>query len=154
MNVNSSMPAKVAKRLVQMTPLPNVLIKSKRKSTYSLPSPSTAREKLEKVSPRPKPCFRDFSYKYPATCDLSVIVPVYNTEEYLAQCLGSIVSQNIDFNMEVVVVNDGSTDGSLDIINEFMSKDARIRVIDQVNRGFSGARNVAIDEIRGGCCAL
>lgn len=51
--------------------------------------------------------------------------------------------------MEVVVVNDGSSDGSLNVIKNFAAKDARIRVIDQANRGFSGARNVAIDAIRG-----
>lgn len=152
--MNNSMPAKVAKRLAQMTPLPEVLIKSKRKSTCSLPDPSTAREKLKKVSPRPKPCFENFSYKYPVTCDLSVIVPVYNTERYLAECLGSIVGQKVDFDMEVVVVNDGSSDGSLNVIKNFAAKDARIRVIDQANRGFSGARNVAIDAIRGGGAVL
>ena len=51
--MNNSMPAKVAKRLAQMTSLPEVLIKLKRKSTCSLPDPSTAREKLKKVSPPP-----------------------------------------------------------------------------------------------------
>lgn len=102
----------------------------------------------------PNPCFENFSYKFPVTCDLSVIVPVYNTERYLAECLGSIVGQKVDFDMEVVVVNDGSSDGSLNVIKNFAAKDARIRVIDQANRGFSGARNVAIDAIRGGCCAL
>ena len=77
-------------------------------------------------------------------------MPVYNTERYLAECLGSIVGQKVDFDMEVVVVNDGSSDGSLNVIKNFAAKDARIRVIDQANRGFSGARNVAIDAIRGG----
>lgn len=47
-------------------------------------------------------------------------------------------------------VNDGSSDGSFNVIKNFAAKDARIRVIDQANRGFSGARNVAIDAIRGG----
>lgn len=129
-----------------------MLIKLKRKSTCSLPDPSTAREKLKKVSPPPKPFFENFSYKFPVTCDLSVIVPVYNTERYLVECLGSIVGQKVDFDMEVVVVNDGSSDGSLNVIKNFAAKDARIRVIDQANRGFSGARNVAIDAIRGVLC--
>ena len=110
--------------------------------------------KAQEGVPPPKPCFENFSYKFPVTCDLSVIVPVYNTERYLAECLGSIVGQKVDFDMEVVVVNDGSSDGSLNVIKNFAAKDARIRVIDQANRGFSGARNVAIDAIRGGCCAL
>ena len=56
--------------------------------------------------------------------------------------------------MEVVVVNDGSSDGSFNVIKNFAAKDARIRVIDQANRGFSGARNVAIDAIRGGGAVL
>lgn len=58
--MNNSMPAKVAKRLAQMTPLPEVLIKLKRKSTCSLPDPSTAREKLKKVSPPPEALLREF----------------------------------------------------------------------------------------------
>ena len=57
--MNNSMPAKVAKRLAQMTSLPEVLIKLKRKSTCSLPDPSTAREKLKTVSPPPEALLRE-----------------------------------------------------------------------------------------------
>jgi hypothetical protein len=71
---------------------------------------------------------------------ISVIIPVYNTEKYLSQCLDSVLTQTFQ-DFEVICVNDGSTDGSLAILEEYAKKDPRIRVLTQVNQGQSVARN-------------
>lgn len=75
--------------------------------------------------------------------DISVIVPVFNTEEFLAECLDSILQQpGVD--LEVIIVNDGSTDGSVDIIKKYMSQDERIKYFYQSNQGLSVARNTGL----------
>lgn len=71
---------------------------------------------------------------------VSVIIPVYNVCDYLGQCLNSVISQTLE-EMEVICVNDGSTDNSLDILKEFAEKDSRITVITQENAGAGAARN-------------
>ena len=71
---------------------------------------------------------------------ISVIIPVYNVEKYLRQCLDSVVNQTFR-DIEIICVNDGSTDGSLAILEEYSSKDNRIVVINQENSGQSAARN-------------
>jgi len=79
---------------------------------------------------------------------ISVIVPVYNTEKYLEKCLLSISNQTFkDF--EVVIVDDGSTDGSGLICDDYASKDSRIRVVHQQNMGVSSARNSALNIAKG-----
>lgn len=70
---------------------------------------------------------------------ISVVVPVYNAEKYLRRCLESIRGQTFD-DLEIICVNDGSMDGSLDILNEFAKKDKRFRVISQANGGINSAR--------------
>lgn len=79
---------------------------------------------------------------------ISVIVPVYNTAPYLRQCLDSICNQTYQ-NLEVICVNDGSTDNSAEILEEYAAKDSRIIVITQTNAGPSVARNVAIEQAKG-----
>lgn len=73
-------------------------------------------------------------------CKVSVIVPVYNTEQYLRACLESLAAQTLD-NIEVIVVNDGSTDGSLTIAKEFEGKYSWFSVYSTANMGVSHARN-------------
>lgn len=70
---------------------------------------------------------------------LSVIIPVYNVKEYLEKCVDSILSQNYDL-FEVILVDDGSTDGSGYICDQYASKDCRIKVIHQKNQGHTAAR--------------
>lgn len=74
---------------------------------------------------------------------ISIIVPVYNVAEYLPQCLDSLVNQTYP-NLEIICVNDGSTDNSKEILDEYSKKYDSIRVFDQHNSGASVARNVGI----------
>lgn len=79
---------------------------------------------------------------------LSVIVPVYNVEKYLRECIDSILTQDID-EMEVILVDDGSTDGSGAICDEYAEKDGRVTVIHNENGGCSAARNAGLDIAQG-----
>ena len=79
---------------------------------------------------------------------VSVIVPIYNVESYLSQCLDSILKQSfVDF--EVIMVDDGSKDKSGVICDEYAAKDSRINVFHQSNQGVSKARNVALNHAKG-----
>lgn len=79
---------------------------------------------------------------------LSVIVPVYNVEKYLQECVDSILAQDVE-DMEVILVDDGATDGSGKICNEYAEKDKRVTVIHKENGGVSTARNAGLDIARG-----
>lgn len=79
---------------------------------------------------------------------ITVIVPIYNVKEYLNECVQSIVEQTYE-NMEIILIDDGSTDGSGKVCDEWKSKDARIVVIHQENGGLSAARNSGIAVARG-----
>ena len=79
---------------------------------------------------------------------ISVIVPVYNVEPYLRKCLDSIINQ-IYRDLEIIVVDDGSTDGSGAICDEYKEKDDRIKVFHTANRGLSAARNLGLDNATG-----
>lgn len=79
---------------------------------------------------------------------ISIIVPVYNVEKYLPKCLDSLVNQTYK-NIEIVCVDDGSTDSSGSICDEYAKKDARIKVIHKENGGLSDARNVGLETING-----
>lgn len=79
---------------------------------------------------------------------LSVIVPVYNGEKYLARCIDSILEQTYH-NIELILVNDGSKDKSLEICQEYALKDPRVYIIDKSNRGVSSARNSGIEYAHG-----
>ena len=75
---------------------------------------------------------------------ISVIVPVYNVEKYLEQCVDSILQQTIT-DLEVILVDDGSTDESGKICDQYSEIDSRIHVIHKKNGGLSDARNVGLD---------
>lgn len=79
---------------------------------------------------------------------LSIIIPIYNAEKYLGKCLESAIGQDYK-NIEFICVNDGSTDSSFSILNEYAKKDSRIVVINQKNSGESAARNTGIKECTG-----
>ncbi|NTP99154.1 glycosyltransferase [Enterococcus faecium] len=79
---------------------------------------------------------------------VSIIIPVYNIEKFIAKCLESLVSQTYK-NIEIIIVNDGSTDKSPSICRSYAAKDNRIKLINQKNQGLSGARNTGIQHITG-----
>lgn len=79
---------------------------------------------------------------------ISVIVPIYNVENYIRQCLDSILSQSYE-NFECLLINDGSTDASASICREYVAKDARFRYFEKENGGVSSARNLGIERSGG-----
>jgi len=79
---------------------------------------------------------------------VSIIVPIYNSEKYLGYCLNSIVSQTY-YNIEIILVNDGSTDGSINICENYANLDSRISIINSTNCGVSHARNLGISYAKG-----
>lgn len=79
---------------------------------------------------------------------LSVIVPVYNTRAYLRECFDSLLSQHYS-NIEIVVVDDGSTDGSAELCDEYANHESRVKVYHQQNSGVSSARNLGIEMSHG-----
>lgn len=88
-----------------------------------------------------------------ADIDVSVIVPCYNTEAYLDQALAS-AEQNDRISLEIIVLNDGSTDGSLQIMRAHEAADPRVRVIDKQNQGYGASVNRGLDEARGTYIAI
>lgn len=89
-----------------------------------------------------KPCVRAKDIKY----DVSIIVPVYNAEKNLETCIESLINQNTKFTYEIICVNDGSTDSSLNILNMHKEK---IIIISQSNAGLSAARNTGMKDAQG-----
>ena len=75
---------------------------------------------------------------------VSIVVPIYNAELYLKQCLDSIINQTLK-EIEIICVNDGSTDKSAKIVEEYAKKDNRIRVITKTNTGYGNSMNIGFD---------
>ena len=80
----------------------------------------------------------------------SVIIPVFNAEKTLRRCVDSLLDQERD-DIEIILVNDGSKDGSLDICNAYQRGHSCVRVIDKENGGVSSARNAGLDAAKGTC---
>ncbi len=79
---------------------------------------------------------------------VSVIIPVYNTEKFLPQCLDSVIGQTLK-EIEIICINDGSTDNSLSVLENYAQKDHRIKIINKINEGVSIARNIGIHISKG-----
>lgn len=79
---------------------------------------------------------------------ISLLIPIYNVEKYLRRCLSSAVSQTLN-DIEFICINDGSTDGSLDIIKDFAESDPRVKIIDKPNSGYGASMNRGLDEALG-----
>lgn len=77
-------------------------------------------------------------------CKITIIVPIYNVEKYLRECLDSLLNQTFK-DIEILCMNDGSTDGSVQILEEYKNKDKRIRVINKKNSGYGATMNMGID---------
>ena len=75
---------------------------------------------------------------------ISIIIPVYNVEKYLERCLNSIVNQTL-YDLEIICINDGSPDNSLEILERYSKQDKRIKIINQENSGLSVARNTGME---------
>jgi glycosyltransferase involved in cell wall biosynthesis len=84
---------------------------------------------------------------------VSVLVPIYNVESYLSECLESLEHQTFR-DIEIICINDGSTDGSLSIIEEYAGRDARFRVIDKPNAGYGATMNRGLAEAKGNYIAI
>lgn len=82
---------------------------------------------------------------------ISIIIPIYNVEKYLKRCLESVINQSLK-EIEIICVNDGSTDNSLEILKIFQKKDKRIIIINKENGGASSARNTALKTAQGEYC--
>ena len=74
---------------------------------------------------------------------VSIVVPIYNVEKYLRECLDSIVNQTLK-DIEIICVNDGSTDSCPQILEEFSKKDNRIKVINKANSGYGASMNIGL----------
>ena len=79
---------------------------------------------------------------------VSVLIPIYNTERYLRECLDSVLRQTLE-EIEIICINDGSTDSSLDILREYAQKDSRIRILDKPNTGYGDSMNRGINTASG-----
>lgn len=86
-------------------------------------------------------------------CLISIIIPIYNTEKYLQECLDSVINQSYK-NLEIILINDGSTDKSKEICEEYRNKDSRIILINQKNKGAAVAKNIGLDLIKGDLFAV
>lgn len=106
-----------------------------------------SRKILESISPKPDVSICEMNGRKPRHSDgvdLSVIVPFFNVENYIADCLDSVLSQDTSYSFEVVLINDGSIDSSRDIALSYAANDSRIVVIDQDNKGIAAARNTGL----------
>ena len=79
---------------------------------------------------------------------VSVIIPVYNVEKYLRECLDSVVTQDLD-DIEIICINDGSTDGSSRILAEYATQYEKLAILDKENSGLSAARNSGLSVAKG-----
>ena len=84
---------------------------------------------------------------------VSLLVPIYNVEKYLRQCLDSARNQTLE-DIEVICINDGSTDSSPNIIREYMAEDSRFRMIDKANSGYGASMNKGLDAAQGKYIAI
>ena len=82
------------------------------------------------------------------TPKVSLLVPICNVERYLRECLDSAVTQSLK-DIEIVCINDGSTDSSPDIIREYMARDERVKMIDKANSGYGDSMNRGLEMARG-----
>lgn len=108
----------------------------------------TARKKLLEVCPIPNGTTAAKNRILPPSVDLQIVIPAYNVEDYLEECMDSVLSQKTTYSYHVVLVDDGAKDGTPAICDKY-ADDPRVTVIHQANRGLSGARNTGFREIFG-----
>lgn len=142
----------VAKAVIQRMFLSGRSYENKRqaaiaRSFVTLPD---AREKVASISPRPEHMHATVRAMPEASIDVTVIVPVYNVDRYVVDCLESILLQDVGGrSLEVIAVDDGSTDSSGALVDELAHHDERLVVVHQANLGLSGARNTGLEHAHG-----
>ena len=104
------------------------------------------RDKLNRISEKPKSSSCVYNEIEEKKEDLLIIVPCYNVEKYVAECLNSILEQKTEYSYKVKIIDDGSTDKTSEIIDSY-SKYPQLEIIHQENKGFSGARNTGLSKI-------
>lgn len=119
-----------------------------------LASVTESKKVLSCLSKRPVGGFPEGGFLYDATLELTVVVPAYNAQNYIDDCLLSVTRQEGVQSLEIIVVDDGSTDDTNNKLLAWCEKDSRIRLITQENRGHSGARNTGILNARGNYIAF
>lgn len=111
--------------------------------------PDDARETLRKYSPKPGgTCAANNEIISPCKYDLQIIVPAYNVEAYLKECIDSILNQKTKYTFKLVIIDDGSTDGTPEIADQYEASE-NVTIIHQSNKGLSGARNAGLKQIEG-----
>ena len=105
-------------------------------------------EQKQKIKEQAEKILSKNTYNILYSPKVSVIIPVYNVEQYLRECLDSVINQTLK-DIEIICVNDGSTDGSLKILEEYARKDNRIKIINQKNQRQGAARNNAMKIAKG-----
>ncbi len=151
-----AMAAKVSTKAVSSAykcdPLYRVALSRAERTAMECPSHERAIGILEAASPAPEGGLKVSPRKWPEvpTVDVSVIVPCYNVERFVEECVRSITSQVTSRSFEVICVDDGATDQTGAILDRIAEAEACVRVIHQPNAGFSGARNTGIAEAHGG----
>lgn len=129
--------------------LPYMYYRAKHPKEMAMSAAEAAQVLKNAPMPRGEAPFRGAAVPGEDLYDLSIVIPVYNGEAYLKDCLDSILNQETRFSFEVICVNDGSKDQSLRILEDYRVSDARVKVLDQENQGISTARNNGLALARG-----
>lgn len=109
-----------------------------------------AKKNIEESGYKVKPLWIDLPSLRDNYCDVSLIIPVYNSHNYLPKCLDSVLNQKTKYKYEVICVDDGSTDNSLEILKVYKERYPQIlNVVSQKNTGIAGARNKGITHAKG-----
>lgn len=120
-----------------------ILVKNKKKTLNDI---INARKYISQISPKPSGCVEINSMK---PCDeqvmLSIIIPVYNYENVIRECIESVINQVTQFKYEIILIDDGATDSSGEIMDEY-SNSSYVRIIHKENTGISNTRNIGIEE--------
>lgn len=93
-------------------------------------------------------CIRNRKHNFLNKPDLSIIIPTYNNANYIERAVESVITQDTEFSFEIIIINDGSTDDTKLVLSRYNSN-KNIIIINQDNKGFSGARNIGIDNANG-----
>lgn len=93
-------------------------------------------------------CIRNRKHNFLNKPDLSIIIPTYNNANYIERAVESVIAQDTEFNFEIIIINDGSTDDTKSVLSRYNGNKSII-IINQDNKGFSGARNIGIDNANG-----